>query len=440
MRIFILGHAPLPSEKNIENQTAYGLRTWQFLSLLSQQKYQDAKVVLLAEDPKMHGKEMALKVFDQKISCLYLHKDKRGFLRTLKKAFSSFKPDACIGVNNLASFYLAKLNPKIPFWADLNGWVMAEAQSQAFVDKDNAYLQVLWNREKLIAKKADRFSTVSTPQKHALLGELATIGRLNWQTEGWNFVDVVPNANQLGTEKTKSSFISNVPKNAFTILFSGSYNTWLDWEMLFKGVEDAMKKDHQIYFVSTGGKGEIFEKFHKKTQQSKLKDKFIFLGWLEKKDLISCYKQVSVAINVDRDNTETKFGARNRINEWLEYEVPVISTIGTEITKELAAHNLIFGVKMGESRELTQQILTAKKSDLKKLTTEAKKYAHKEFSYQKTTKPVSTWLENPQKAPDAGKSIFTICPTKRFLRQVSFRIKKDGIFFLLKWLKRKLIK
>ncbi len=423
MRLFILGHAPLPVEKNIENQTAYGLRTWQFLSILP--KFPKAKIVLVTDQVNEHGKREELEIFGEKTEVLKLHKDKKCFWKKLRKEFKDFNPEACLGVNNFASFCLAKLKPKVPFWADLNGWIMGEAQSQAFVHQNNSYVPTLWHRERTILQEADAFSTVSTPQKHALLGELASIGRLTAETENWRFAVTIGNANELGGQKAKLLDLK-LPKDAFMILFSGSYNSWLDEEMLFWALEAAIEKNPKIHFVSTG---------RKKTIQTKHPENFHFLGWLEKKELISCYEQADLAINVDRTSNETTFGARNRINEWIEYEVPVISTIGTEITQELDREKLIIGVEMGNQKDLTEKILKATEQDLKEMAKAAKKYMSEKYSYKETSKELLTWMKAPKKAPDSNR-LRSFKPS--LIQKIKFRLKKDGLGFLLKHLREKI--
>lgn len=438
----MLGMGPLPSEKNILTQSAFGLRTWQFLSVLKAKH--EARLVLIAR--KEHYKKAPVfgewrkqTLFGKTVEVMHLDKDSRGFFHVVKKAYEDFKPDACLGVNHFAAYTLAQLKPKLPFWADLNGWMMAEAQSQAFVDQNDSYISTLWARERLILQTADRFSTVSEAQRLATYGELAALGRLNSKTEEEELLHTIPNANELPTAKVKTpAWRESLPKDAFIILFSGAYNTWLDGETLFKGLEMAMEENKSIHFVSTGGPvanlaNEIFQRFYKRCEGSKFKDHFHFLGWLTKEELIETYGVASIGINVDRMNNEAAFGARNRINEWIQYEVPVCTTITTEMSHELEYAGVILGVEPEEPKDLAAALLAATKLDLKAMAKAAKDFSKTEWSYKKTTDPLLEWLKAPQKAGDKGYT-----PPKSLLSKIRFRLRRDGPIFLLKWLWKKI--
>lgn len=428
MRLFILAAGPLPNEKGIRMQTAYGLRTWQFLSGIKDLNV-ETKVVLLSKD------EHYKKGFKDTQNIIHLDKDSKAFLKKLKKIYKDFKPDACLGINNLPCYYLAKLKPKAPFWADLNGWVMAEAQSEAHLLKDDAYLGVLWERERLILQSADQISTVSERQKSATYGELASLGRLNQYTDEYEFVHAIPNANELQQKPSNYALRKNLQlkKEDFILLFSGSYNTWLDEETLFKGVESAIKKNKKIHYVSTGNPSKSFES---KVKNSTLKKHFHFLGWLEKEDLIACYKEANLALNIDRPNTETYFGARNRINEWIQYGVPVLSTLGTEISGELSEAKAILSVPTKDPKALARSILEASKSkELDKIAKRAALYAKTHYSVKATTKALQEWLVNPNFSPDRSK--FSI-PKNSLTKRATFKVKKDGLGFLVKWLIKKI--
>ena len=374
---------------------------------------------------------------------MHLDKDAKHFKKKLKAFFDVSQPDLCVGINTLPAYILAQFKPRCPFWADLNGWAMTEAQSQASVEKSNAYLPVTWKKESFILKTADQFSTVSLPQKYALYGELAVLGRLNSFTETYSFVHVVPNANELEKIPNQESHYilrgNVVPEDAFILFFSGVYNTWLDEEMLFEGVSGAMKKDPLIHFVSTGGieKGlsdSVLRNFKKRIHKAKLSERFHFLGWMTKEDLILCYHRVDVALNIDRWNNETIFGARNRINEWIRYKVPVLSTIGTEISEELIESNCILGVTCGNAQDLTKKILQSQEINLEEMAERAFEFSEKYYSYRSTMIRFKRWFSSAVIAPDKNK----IPGMKvRFFPRLLFRLKRDGFGFLFRWVKKR---
>ena len=65
-----------------------------------------------------------------------------------------FRPDAVVGVNTHPSSRAALLPTQVPLWCDLNGWVMAEAQSKCSVYEDDNYLSHFWKMERAILLRA----------------------------------------------------------------------------------------------------------------------------------------------------------------------------------------------------------------------------------------------------------------------------------------------
>ena len=442
-KVFVCAAGPLPSEKGILWQTAYGLRTWQFLHAFKDQDTWDLRLVLLTDD-KNYKEAPELKIwkkftfYENTFSILHLDKDERGFEKRFEKEFHAAEAELCLGVNNFPSYILAKLNPQIPFWADLNGWLMAEAQSAAHVHQDDSYLPTLWKRERCILENMDKASTASTSQKDASTGELASTFRLNQFTESWEFFHSIPPANELKNDAA-SDYKLPLPKDSLSILFCGSYNTWLDEETLYEGVNLAMQKNKNLHFVSTGSGEEsrtnpVVKRFLAQIKNSPHKDRFHFLGRLEKSELLAVYQQVQGAINLDRDNLETHFGARNRINEWLHYGVPTISTTGSEFTKDLAKAGVIFPLPFQDAKELSrvisEELLTL---DRKAWTQKAKEYVSENYSYSKTLEPLKEWLKTPKRAPDKGQKL-----SLSLFSKLQFRIKKDGVLFLFKWCLKKI--
>ena len=207
-KLLIIGSGPLISEAGIVNQTAFGLRTWQFLSVVK--NWSGSMQLILLDEPRFYkifpetNKLRTVEVFGKQIEVIHLEKNSKNFFQNLKNCAETFDPTILLGINLMPSFYAAKLkiSQKIPFWADLNGWSLAEAQSQAFVEKNNAYIPAIWEREKFVLERADKISTVSDAQNFATIGQLATLGRLQFETENYEFVSTIENGNEtLGLEK-----------------------------------------------------------------------------------------------------------------------------------------------------------------------------------------------------------------------------------------------
>jgi len=482
-KLLIIGNAPLPNE-NTKSRPAAGLRTYQFLKPfldVSEIGISDKEHAFSAKKgpayivtfvtiamPDCYEEAPGNKEIrhSDKFSEFQISKDDSNLLSTIQKIHDEFIPDAIISVNTFPSYLATSLMSQAPIWCDLNGWIMAEAQAQAYKMNSNNYLSHYFEMESAILKRADKISTVSKPQAHAVTGELAFLGRLNGETFPYRFTHTIPNGTEFfeneeeilkqvqddtrvhDEAKTKEvgekieKIFDTVPADAFVLLWMGGYNTWVDEITLFKGVEDAMEKCHKLYFVSTGGEipgldNETFVKFKKMISESKYKDRFVFLGWVETKDIPYIYLRANAGLNVDRKCTETFTGARNRINEMMKFKVPVITTLGSEISYEVSRVDAGIAVESGKHEELTSAIekMYIDFSDhhgykMKEYGQNGHEYIKKECNYEILLKPLIDWLENPRQAPD--RNIIVNMKSKFSIRTIFTYIKKSGIKKFLK--------
>ena len=169
----------------------------------------------------------------------------------MQRALDEFKADAILGINPFPSYLSCKLESKLPVWVDLNGYAMVEGQTRAYVYDDDSCLHHFLKHEKTFLRRADYFSTVSNPQKYAVLGELAMVGRLNKFTFDEDLVTTVPNAvNPHYAEITERK---SVEDDLFRVLWSGGFNTWTDVDLLFNGLIKAMETHPNLRFIADGG-------------------------------------------------------------------------------------------------------------------------------------------------------------------------------------------
>ncbi len=444
-RILIVGSAPLP-EDNTKSRPAAGLRTYQFLKPLlrdggtvvdsaenafssaRREKYELAVVCIAMPecyDDEPEYKEVHRDGFTQ----LTISKNDPSLLERIQTLHNELHPDAIVSVNTYPSYIASRLKSRAPLWADLNGWVMAEGQAQAYKTDSNDYLPHYYKMEASVLKRADKLSAVSEAEGHALLGELASAGRLNRESFGYRFVEHIPNGTEWfegeridevlkddlkasgdptesdGTGRYADLF-RDVPKDAQVLLWLGGYNTWVDEVTLYKGVVAAMAECKNLYFVSTGGGVEgldnkTFAKFREMIEKSEFRDRFVFLGWVDTDAIPYIYRRADFGINVDRRCVETLTGARNRINEMMKFGLPVVTTLGSEISYEVERVGAGIGVASGKYQKLAEAIISIYKGK-GRYGEEGRKYIKEECNYEKVQKPLLGWLENPRPAPDRG--------------------------------------
>ncbi len=469
-RILLIGNSPLPNE-NTKIRPAAGLRTWQFLKAL--EKRCVLRLVTIAM-PECYGEGSSHK--QQSVTharggqggdnltmvgvanvasatTTAISKNDPDLQKKLQTLHDEFQPEAIISVNTYPSCIACGLKSHAPLWCDLNGWIMAEAQAQAYKMDSNDYLSHYFGMESAVLRRADKFSAVSRAQSFALLGELASFGRLNKESFGYKFVEHVPNGiewfegeeesvpgQRNGNEMTRGNSVpgngisshkqqsvtgdnfdwindagNHIPKDSFVLLWIGGYNTWVDEITLFKAVNDAMAKCEKLYFVSTGGEiagldNKTFAKFKKMIEESPHKNRFIFLGWVDTAQIPSLYKRAQAGINVDRRCVETLTGARNRINEMMKFGLPVVTTLGSEIAGEVEKVGAGLATKSGDHLALTQAIIEFHEEwrggggretmGFKQYGKNGQEYIRTFCNYETTVKPLLEWLENPRPAPD----------------------------------------
>ncbi len=420
-RILILGAAPLPFEPQ-KRQYAANLRTWHFARPLLDDGH---RVRLIAGRlPKTYTEDAEPVTFIRRDALEYfslseeLFED-RGYVQTLA---DEFDPEAILGVNTYPSSRAVRVDTERPIWCDLNGWIMAEAQTKCRVYDDDRYLSHFWSMERAVLDRADVISTVSEAQAHATLGELASRGRLGRRNFGYRFVYPVPNAVSEVEYRHDKTVLRGVSPPGdpgrviagdgdFVVLWAGGYNTWTDVDLLYDALTAAMAEVPDLRFVSTGGAidghDEItFDSFRRHAEDSRFAERFHFAGWVPTEDVPSYYFESDLGINVDSYNYETVFGARNRLNDMMKVGLPVLTTTGTEISHIVAEHELGLTCDTDAGAFAERLVWAARHRDrLKAMAEAARDFVVREFSYERTTEPVRAWAAEPHRAPDHGRRV-----------------------------------
>ena len=412
-RILILGAAPLPFEPQ-RRQYAANLRTWHFTRPLLDAGHQIRliggrlpKTYPEGADPISLTHRDGLEYYS--LSGELFHD--QGYIQQLA---DEFDPEAILGINTHPSARVVLIDTERPIWCDLNGWIMAEAQTKSYVYDDDRYLSHFWNMEREVLDRADVISTVSEAQAHATVGELALRGRLGRKCFGYNFVHTIPNAiSEVDYQHSRNVFRGSlVDKQAFVVLWAGGYNTWTHVDLLYEALTTAMAEVPHLVFVSTGGAIEghdeiTFESFRQRAAASIYADRFHFAGWVPTEDVPSYYFESDLGINVDSFNYETVFGARNRLNDMMKVGLPVLTTTGTEISHVIARRELGLTCATGDAAGFAERLIWAARhpQELATMAEAGREFVHFEFSYERTTEPVRTWAEKPWRAPDHGERI-----------------------------------
>jgi GT2 family glycosyltransferase len=409
-RVMVVGYVPLPFE-NPQQITAPNYRTWHVVDALLRAGHE----VLLAgcRLRRAHGEEEPREeVRRVESGGLLYYAIAPSLFHTgemLQELHDSFRPEAIVGVATYPAFVAARLDSQAPFWADLYGSAMAEAQAKAQREQDDDWVAAFWEWERRGLARADRISTVSAAQKYAVVGELAAIGRLGRRNYGEDLVAVIPSAIEPRHYRHTKQVLRGkvVGEEDFVVLFSGGYNTWSDTEALFAGVAAAMSEEPRLHFVSTGGAipghdEKTYYHFRRLVAGSQHEARFHFLGWRPLEEIPNLYLESDVGVNVDRFSYEALLGCRYRLVDMMRAGLPVVTTLATEISRVIAREGLGLTFPCGDAEGLKEALLRLlREPGLRRRCSEkALAYVFRERPNSRVFAPLLAWARDPRPAPD----------------------------------------
>jgi len=424
-RILLAGAGPM-MDGGACRVTAHAARTWHFITAL-----------------RRAGHELAVYTISQTISSLdpvkgmverrakngvaYENLDMRAgnMLAYMAERCAAIRPDCVVGVSTEPAAWACRMRPTVPVWADLHGWVMAEAQLKAACDGNDDILSYFWQHERAVLRRADRISTISNAQRFALLGELATIGRLNRHNVEYELVVTIPSSveipkgevgggkreageKQLAPACSLSPPASHLPPpGSFIVLWSGGFNTWTDPVALFEGVEWAMGRDPTIHFVVTGGPlpghaDAVFDTFRERVNRSPNRERYHLAGWVAAEEFPAYLAASHLAVCVDFPCVETWSGTRTRLVEAMAAGLPVVMTRGTELSTDLERAETGWVVAPRDPQALGKTILECARDRERTaaMGKRSREFVERQYSIERTFKPLLQWAERPCFAPD----------------------------------------
>lgn len=403
-RIMILGIGPLALD-NSQKFHSGGNRAWHLTKPLLDKGFEVVLVCMrITDNESQNGPPEEVKEID---NLIYYNVDEVSRFASddyLKQLIQKHQPDALIGACAYPSSRAVQVTENLPVWADIHGYPMGEAQAKASQMKENGYLHHYWNQYRIVLQRADRFSVTSERHRMALIGELGVMGRLNQHTFCEELVTQIPIA---WDEDTPFRFQERDKNDPLYVFFSGGYNNWCDVDTLFDALEIAMNRDSRIHFVSTGGAIDghdevTYPKFVEKISQSKHKDRFNLRGWVSRDELTEYQRNASLGINVDLPCYETLIGARNRITEFMARGIPVLSTLGTEISQILFYKGAILTAPIGDPITLASEIILAADhpNKMKQLAEQGRELFNQQYTFHTTTLDMVEWCLNPKVSCD----------------------------------------
>jgi glycosyltransferase involved in cell wall biosynthesis len=415
-KVLLIGYHPpqLMGEAKIE---AAHYRTWQFLQPLLDDGH-DVCLCAGAVGEAQPTFTMPL-AWQDKLVYRYIPFGQSGWMRALQEAHDSFVPDCIVAINFSHCLFVTRLRTDKPIWMDIYGDMLTIIQAAVYRAQSDRGLATTIGFMRQVLQRGDVFSGCGRPQQHMTVGELAMAGRLNRHTFGYEFTRVIlpgsPPVSELAGKgqieggSNGRSWLNqfDVPSGAFVVLWCGGYNTWTDVDTLFAALEQAMAVDDRVRYLSVGastytGPDNVYDRFLSQIENSPYRDRFHMLGWRPWSEMGSFYRSSDVGLNIDALHYETLYGTRTRLVEMIAAGLPVITSLGPELSYLLRDAGAALTFPVGDADALGRQILTLSRDTAcrNQMAAAAGRYAAHNLSFYETTASLRAWVADPMLAPD----------------------------------------
>ena len=408
-RIVVFGHGPMRWEASTR-LFALALRSWHFANTLARAGHEVLLFAIRGHASEGWPPEKITRVRRGRVTVWSISEHmchERPEL--IGGKIDEFSPSAIVGVNRDPAAVAVNFAGGLPFWADINGDPLAEAQVKASALGGDWNVNEWYRTLVPVLARGDHFSTCSRAQRHALIGQLGMLGRLTAKNDGYDFVSAVPNS----IDDEELELMGRMPRRPrlpgerFVALWSGGFNTWTDPDVLFESIELAMDDAPELTFVSTGGAigghhTDAYQRFEDHVARSRHRKRYELAGWVQTAELPAYYAGAHAAILVDRFSYEGTLGARTRMLDWLAASLPIVATRLSEISLDVEQAGAGLLADCGDPRGLANALLTLVRDPeaARARGERGRCFAHEVCRAERQLAPLLEWARSPKRAPD----------------------------------------
>jgi glycosyltransferase involved in cell wall biosynthesis len=327
--------------------------------------------------------------------------------RGLQRTHDEFRPDCTLGITFAGALRATRLRTEQPRWFDIYGDHTAEMQAAAHLRESERGIATELHFFRQLLKVGDAFSVCSGAQRHALIGQLSMVGRLNAATFGYELVHVIqPGAAAIDEAPPPGALRGPVvDPRAKVILWVGGFNNWTDVDTLHRGLTLAMAAEPSLHFVAVGGQlpgCDAYTRFAGLVAASPFRDRFHLLGWQPVAAVPSYYVDADLAITLDAACYEAELGTRTRLLEMMQHGLPIVTTLACELSQIIETEGLGLTFAIGDWRAMGQHILALTTDDARRRTMgeRARACAATTLCFANASAPLRRWVCTPRLAPD----------------------------------------
>lgn len=431
MSVIIFGNGPMPNEPDFA-VTAPGSRTWQIIRTVADGLVQAkalAEGILVFGLDETHresaGKSIHTSVISagQQVSVEYRPLPYTAF----RELGTSQSTDQLLPANIRAVIATGSVQPystaagfahirSLPLWVDIFGDPLCETQSQLELSGEanpaaaETQMVHVWKLLLDALLEGDRFYGLSQRQRHAIQGQLGCAGRLNQFTAPMSLCHYLPYA-VFEDDTSLPSARQAKPEEHFTLMWCGSFNTWMDVPTLTRGITGALRSNPNMRLIVVGGKipgyNEIsYAQFLAGIREAEVEGVVTLLDWQPLSAMQKLYAQCDLGLSIDRYTYEAELGSRTRLINFLAAGVPVASTVVTELSVELQRDGMLAPFNLGSPESLTHTLISASEGSAvsQNRGQRSRQYIMENFNGSQWGSELRKWLANPQKAPDKNQN------------------------------------
>ena len=274
---------------------------------------------------------------------------------------------------NVAACRLAK-HLGCPAWVDFNGDPLAElhaAQLRQGGKPDITTRDHIWKLTREALLSGDAFSTVSGPQRHAVLGQLGLLGRYVDHWDVCQRVSEIPNGvPPAWAEPIEVPPFPKVLSDAGFkpgdryVLFTGSWNVWLDEATMGRALAIALEQEPSLKVVisgiPTGPAGqEVRRTFLEAIAPAVAAGRVLECPPLGADAENALLAHAGTCFSLDRAIPESELGARNRLHNMVRWGTRPVVSIEAEIERVIVAEGLAAGVEGADPQRAAREVLRA---------------------------------------------------------------------------------
>lgn len=314
-------------------------------------------------------------------------------------------------------------------WHDQDDW-------ERWIPKYEEYLRVQGE----LIREGDFFFCASERQRDYWLGWLNAHKRINPHTYRCDptlrkLIDVVPfgipETPSLITNAALKGVHQGISKDDRLILWSGGLWDWLDPLTLIRAMA-LLGKDHpeyKLYFMGTRHPNPIVsgmempERVIRLSKDLGLFEKSVFFGdWIGYGERQNYLAEADTSVISHVDHVETHFSFRTRVLDCIWADIPMVVTAGDAMADLVSQNGLGIAIPSGDATAMANAIEKILSDPDQKRFTANFERIKPQFFWEKTTRPLIDFCQNPFTAPDKGEYLTEVeklsCDKDAFLLKV----------------------